>query len=949
MIPWLLALLVVGIGPLVNVVLGVLRRDRERGSLVGGVREKKVLGEVAVVIAAHDAESEVAEALAAATRLVARGDVFLVSDASTDRTAEIGREHGVNVVETVSPLGRSGAVVAGLTGFRVPQDYRYVLVLDVDHRPHPAFLDRTLPIFDDPDVVAVAGFARTDWTTARRGPLGRLVTAHRGRAYALAQLLLTIIRTRPNAEAARVLPSPARMFRTSVLERVDLAPEGVPVADFDVSNQIYRAGLGRVVVVRGAVVGTRDPDTPRGYVRQARQWAVGFWQAVRRNGLRRGPQVLGLGWFAVESVLTSAVLLALPFLLGFGLLPVWTVLLGVFLPDLLLTALVALRQRQPGYLLPALFLPLMRLVDAVVLLSALPHAFRDRPATAPWLSPVRTAQPPPPVGPWWRSGPAAAVAWLVGVAAGVVLTLRVAAAVSTLPATASEPGLVDAVFGRVAGFGGAVPEGMVPAAAQLAGYASLTGAFDRHATVLTGVRELSVVCAAVFAAGLLVAAAVLRLRPVAVAVALAAVAVCPPAIGVLAGAGPGPIAAAWLAVAAVPLALAARVGWKAVPAAVIPVAGAVVTVPALVVPVAVAAAAWWVGDRERAREVRRVVVAVAVLVAGGALAALLAGLGLVGVSDAAPIAAAQRVWLLVAVAVVAVGGLVRGRARAGSAGLLAVAAGSAVLDSDVLLATAVAGAALGLAALLDGTATERSAVRRVAVGVAALAGLAVVGAGAAAVLPVAPAVDHRGAADWFTVAAAPGATLAAPPLLVSDLRRDLRGRAPQQVRPEGGYAHYTVSPADGAGLVVARFDGLTARLADGTAVHSGGPDRTAAGAQLADNPRIQSPEEVKAVLRAGALDFRAMAVLAEIGAQHDLVVADTSKPVAENGSDLPDRTVVLSSVDGRPAGDPAVVDTLRAWVQAQRGPYAPSDVRPTGDGRAALDWRIPNPGDPAPR
>ncbi|WP_424188634.1 glycosyltransferase [Actinokineospora sp. G85] len=385
----------------------MLRRDRERGSLVGtGRREGRAeaRGDVAVVIGAHNAETEIADAVAAALRLAHRGDVHVVADDSTDKTAEIARGLGVNVVETVKPLGRSGALVAALDGFALTENYAYVLVLDVDHRPHPAYLDRTLPIFDDPDVVAVAGFARTDWTSARRTPIGRVLTAYRARGHMLTQALLTIIRTRPNGEAARWLPSPARMFRTSVLTQVDLAPDGVPIADFDVSNQVYRAGLGRIVVVRGAVVGTRDPDKLIPYVRQTRQWAVGFWQAVRRNGLFTGPQRLGLGWFAVESTITAAVFVALPFLLGFGVLSIWTVLLGVFVPDLAMTALVALRQRQPRFVLPALFLPFMRLLDSVIFLSALPDAFVDRKASARWLSPVRAGKLSPPPRRAWRGG-----------------------------------------------------------------------------------------------------------------------------------------------------------------------------------------------------------------------------------------------------------------------------------------------------------------------------------------------------------------------------------------------------------------------------------------------------------------------------------------------------------------------------------------------------------------
>ena len=59
------------------------------------------------------------------------------------------------------------------------------------------------------------------------------------------------------------------------------------------------------------------------------------------------------------------------------------------------------------------------------------------------------------------------------------------------PRAAGESTLVDAAFAQVRGLNAPAAADLVPRV-QLAGYAGLTGAFGRHADVLTGARELVV-------------------------------------------------------------------------------------------------------------------------------------------------------------------------------------------------------------------------------------------------------------------------------------------------------------------------------------------------------------------------------------------------------------------------------------------------------------------------
>ena len=121
---------------------------------------------------------------------------------------------------------------------------------------------------------------------------------------------------------------------------------------------------------------------------------------------------MALGFHIVELITSSVMLILLVpvFLLslGAGLLAesmpapdeslVWLshvlrpqdVLLGVILPDYILTVVTALILKRPRYLLFGIAFPLMRVVDAWICLRALPRARHSR-STGVWTSPARRA------------------------------------------------------------------------------------------------------------------------------------------------------------------------------------------------------------------------------------------------------------------------------------------------------------------------------------------------------------------------------------------------------------------------------------------------------------------------------------------------------------------------------------------------------------------------------
>ncbi len=522
-------------------------------------------------------------------------------------------------------------------------------------------------------------------------------------------------------------------------------------------------------------------------------------------------------------------------------------------------------------------------------------------------------------------------------ALGILAVVRVALSAFTLPATAGEAELVDGAFGALRGLAGPwSPPGFTDLAGQLQlqAYAGLTGAFDRYPGVLGAARELAVVAVAVLVGAAVVAARRAGTRPWAVAAALALLIVGEPAVTALATFGPGLLGAMWLVLG---LALISGTGRIGPVLGVLAAAVGVLTAPVLGAAVAVAAIA--VGRRH---PVALPAALLGVVALAGALVAGLAPTAATGAVDG------PGRWLLLAAGAVVVLGAfalpgLRGIGATAAAVLVPAALpwpGAVVALPGLVAASLLLAAALGQE--LAGEPAARSRLRHVgAVVVAAaacVAALATTAAGAVS-SPGAAAVSHRELAAWLASASDPAATVAAPPGVRSDLVRD---GVPAERFAVGGVlvvsagSGRTGSP--GGGSVLARFgegaDLLEVRAAGGAVPPA--PARLAdAGAQLAGNPNLAAPTAVRDSLRDGAVDPRALVVLAGLAGRGPVTVTDLPVVPGEDPA-LPRHRVVLAGLD----------PSAREWLAAQQAPFAPV---PTGSPDAVtLTWPVPAPADVLP-
>lgn len=415
-----LVVLVIGVSTLFWAGIGILRFTGEAVRHRLGLLDRFALQpcpepeDVAVLIAAHNEALVIRETIASAARLVPLGNIHIISDKSTDDTAEIARAAGVNVLELDPNRGKAGALAEGIRHFDLCNRFQVVLLLDADTRPTEDYLQTGLPLFQDPTVMAVAGRAKSIILPHPKSILGRLLVAYRERLYVVVQLMLKYGQAALHANVVTIVPGFSSMYRTSALQQIDVVGQGLVIEDFNMTFELHAKKLGRIAFHPSAAVAyTQDPDNLHDYIRQVKRWTLGFWQTVRRHSFRANKFWANLCLHIFELVSSGLLLLLLvpvftvslvstvivqqtgdfssPAADLAGILPAEAVFLGVFIPDFLLSVLAAVVLRRPAYLLFGLVFPLMRILDAAICLSQLPKAWLTK-SSGVWKSPSRRVQ-----------------------------------------------------------------------------------------------------------------------------------------------------------------------------------------------------------------------------------------------------------------------------------------------------------------------------------------------------------------------------------------------------------------------------------------------------------------------------------------------------------------------------------------------------------------------------
>jgi cellulose synthase/poly-beta-1,6-N-acetylglucosamine synthase-like glycosyltransferase len=254
-----------------------------------------------------------------------------------------------------------------------------------------------------------------EWTPRQRTVIGRLISAYRDRLYWLLQYLLRFGQTWRFTSVSFIVPGFASTYRSSVLRRLDINPKGLVIEDFNMTFEVHHKRLGRIAMSPDTKAYSQDPFNLGDYVKQVRRWSLGFWQTVRRHGVWPSLFWFALFFYILEVVVVALVLLATVALGVFALLPevtggavlAWApyaaghaavtsalpltaIAVGLFVPDYLLTCVLAVARRRPGYLVYGLFFLPLRITDACLTLRTIPQAWTAR-SDGRWQSPTRKA------------------------------------------------------------------------------------------------------------------------------------------------------------------------------------------------------------------------------------------------------------------------------------------------------------------------------------------------------------------------------------------------------------------------------------------------------------------------------------------------------------------------------------------------------------------------------
>ena len=140
---------------------------------------------------------------------------------------------------------------------------------------------------------------------------------------------------------------------------------------------------------------------------------------------------------------------------------------------------------------------------------------------------------------------------------------------------------------------------------------------------------------------------------------------------------------------------------------------------------------------------------------------------------------------------------------------------------------------------------------------------------------------------------------------------------------------------------------IRAVAADGTAAYDSAlaanrSARVSAGEQLIGNHRIAMTAAAAAVLRAGQVDPRLLAMLAALAAQQPLRILAFGDPSPGASAAIPLRSVELApAAAGAPAA--ARLRTMLSFLQAQRSPFLPATAALVHQSALSVEYAAPSP------
>jgi cellulose synthase/poly-beta-1,6-N-acetylglucosamine synthase-like glycosyltransferase len=309
------------------------RNDLNRARQKTG-QDRRYIKKLALLLPAYNEELIIAATIKSALAAgQLKRDIFVVDDASSDSTRKIAVEMlGKDHVLTVQHSGKALAVQKAIKKFKIKQNYTWLHIADADSVFSPNYFKIYRQKLDPKKYAVALGFVQS--------MRGNWISTYRAISYTYSQHVNR--RVQNYLRMISVFPGPITCFRTDILDKLDFDTNSL-TEDFDITLQVHRKKLGRILFIPKAVNYTQDPQTLSDFIKQNLRWQRGLFQGLKKYRIGRQLHLIDLS-------IGSQLFMVLLFLVQiFVLVPMviimtgnWTIIPTILAADFILNSVIAL-------------------------------------------------------------------------------------------------------------------------------------------------------------------------------------------------------------------------------------------------------------------------------------------------------------------------------------------------------------------------------------------------------------------------------------------------------------------------------------------------------------------------------------------------------------------------------------------------------------------------------